>query len=362
MKIVADDSMPLVQELFSPYGHVITLPGREISSSDVRDADILLVRSVTKVNKSLLKSSKVKFVGSATIGADHVDQDYLKDQDIDFSNAPGCNSNAVIQYVISVLYTLRPNWMEQTIGIVGCGNIGGRLYTILNNFGVNCLCYDPYLSVEKNDHLVTFEEVLESDILSLHVPLTTCGAFPTHHLFSDNIFASLKSSTLLINTSRGAVIDNQSLLNFLPKNSWQLALDVWENEPDILIPLLKLVDICTPHIAGYSYDGKIKGTQMIFDAFCFKYNLNRPDRTSSEKLFKLLPSSVVSAVLETFDVKNIDHMMRSNLLKQSSRIPLEFDRLRKECPKRYEFKRYLLSEDTDNLLVKNLLKLGFSKR
>ncbi|MAD57590.1 MAG: erythronate-4-phosphate dehydrogenase [Porticoccus sp.] len=361
MKIVADESMPLVKELFSPYGDITMLPGRQISSENIKYADVLLTRSVTSVNEELLKNSEIKFVGSATIGTDHIDQVYLRERDICFSNAPGCNSNAVIQYVLSSMFSLRPNWMEQTVGIVGCGSIGGKLYKILNDLGVDCCCYDPFLDASKDNHLVTFEEIIKSDILTLHVPLTVDGPFPTYHLFSDEVFSNLKTDTLLINTSRGAVIDNRTLLNFIKTRSCQISLDVWENEPNILLPLLKVVDICTPHIAGYSHDGKVKGTQMIFEAFCSRYNISEPVIPPKEKLFKLSSDSIHEAIIATFDIKKIDHLMKKTLLKKTGNTSVKFDALRKNCPKRYDFNRYYLKKNTDITLALNLQKIGFTK-
>ena len=359
MKIIADNSMPLVQELFSPYGDITMLPGREICSEDVRFADVLLVRSITQVNENLLKNSKIRFVGSATIGSDHVDELYLQEQGIDFSNAPGCNSRAVIQYVISVLCSLRAHWMDQTVGIIGCGNIGGKLYHILDDIGVKCHCYDPFLDAKKNKHLVSFEKAIKSDILSIHVPLTIDGPFPTYHMFNDEVFLRLKKDILLINSSRGAVIDNKSLINFLSTSFSQVSLDVWENEPNISLPLLELVDICSPHIAGYSYDGKIKGTEMIFEAFCSKYSIDYPGAPPQNKFFQLSPTSMNAAVTATFDIKKIDHQMRDVLLKKTGDISAEFDALRKNYPKRYEFNRYHLTKNTENSLVQNLSKIGF---
>ena len=360
MKIVADDSMPLVRELFSPYGEVVTLPGRDITDHDVQQADVLLVRSVTQVNESLLGGSKVKFVGSSTIGADHIDQSYLQDKGIKFANAPGCNANAVVQYVLSVLVTLRSNWMEKTVGIIGCGSIGGKLYKTLRALGVECRCYDPFLAAGSNPHLVTFEAVLESDILSLRVPLTDSGPYPTYHLFNEQVLRNLTPNVLLINTSRGAVVDNQSVLRCFSEKSWQLALDVWEGEPDISLELLELVDICSPHIAGYSYDGKIKGTQMIFDAFCSSYGFDAPIPATGGKIFELTTNSFAGAVLETFDVKKIDYLMRESLLRKEINHPQEFDRLRKDCPQRFEFHHYWLAKNSDELLAKNLSILGFN--
>ena len=396
MKIVADENMPLVKELFSPYGEVVTIPGRDLGPEQVNDADVLLVRSVTPVNAKLLDGSSVRFVGSATIGTDHVDQAYLQQQGIRFTNAPGCNANAVVQYVLSVLFTLRPNWMSQTVGIVGCGNVGGRLFQTLQKLGVNCRCYDPFLDKAENAHLVSFEEVIQSDILCLHTPLTTDGLYPTFHLFNETVLAQLASNTLLINAGRGAVVDNQALLGVMQQQSLQVALDVWEGEPNILLPLLERVDIGTPHIAGYSYDGKVNGTTMVRDAFCAWMGKEVTEPTLGLRQEQLIDLSVSKsaevlsdAVLSTFDVVLEDQRMRNALLgqrkdvNQSERADLvrkegqakkekNFDQLRRTCPKRLEFNHFrvqgsFLTQENiraqgrcDEKDVANLKALGFT--
>lgn len=374
MKIVADENMPLVKELFTSFGEVQTFPGRELGPEQVKNADVLLVRSVTMVNAGLLEGSPVRFVGSATIGTDHVDLIYLKQQGIQFANAPGCNANAVVQYVLSVLFRLRPDWQEQTVGIVGCGNVGGRLYQTLQKLGVNCRCYDPFLSHADNAHLTSFEEVLQSDILCLHTPLTTEGPFPTFHLFDEAVLSQLASDTLLINAARGAVVDNQALLNtllsVLPQRSLQVALDVWEGEPDILLPLLEQVDIGTPHIAGYSYDGKVNGTTMVRDAFCGWLGEAIPSSTfNSLSMSDLNVSSLSEAVLTTFDVEKEDQRMRDTLLIDGLDIPRTFDLLRKNCPKRLEFHHYRvpvnnvpsnnISKNVEATVARSMAALGF---
>tara|TARA_R110001592_G_scaffold116143_2_gene317217 strand:- start:3442 stop:4548 length:1107 start_codon:yes stop_codon:yes gene_type:complete len=361
MKIVADENMPLVREMFAPYGEVETFPGRELTSNHVKDADVLLVRSVTKVNEALLKGSGVRFVGSATIGTDHVDQSYLRQQGISFAHAPGCNANAVVQYVLSVLFRLRPYWTEQTVGIVGCGSVGGQLYQTLKQLGVDCRCYDPFLSGEDIPHLVSFDEVLRSDILCLHTPLTMDGSYPTYHLFDESVLSKLAPNTLLLNAGRGAVVDNSMLLQMLPQKSWQVALDVWEDEPDIALPLLELVDIGTPHIAGYSYDGKVNGTTMVRDAFCVWLGQSVPATMfDHEQLTDLVVSSLSDAVLATFDVAQEDRRMRSALLAVGTNVSKVFDDLRKSCPKRLEFQHYRLQGSLDSALTQSLRALKFN--
>jgi erythronate-4-phosphate dehydrogenase len=360
MKIIADENMPLVREMFSPYGEVQTFSGREITSDHVKDADVLLVRSVTKVNDVLLKGSQVQFVGSATIGTDHVDQSYLQQRGISFAHAPGCNANAVVQYVLSVLFRLRPNWMEQTVGILGCGSVGGQLYRTLQQLGIHCRCYDPFLSEEKVPHLVSFDEVLRSDILCLHTPLTMDGPYPTFHLFDEEVLSNLAPNALLLNAGRGAVIDNLMLLQMLPQKSWQVALDVWEDEPDISLSLLDQVEIGTPHIAGYSYDGKVNGTTMIRDAFCaWSGQMIQATMLGHEKTKDLAVSSLSDAVLATFDVSQEDRRMRSALLAAGTNTSEAFDGLRKNCPKRLEFHHYRIQGILSSSLAQNYKFLGF---
>lgn len=343
MKIVADENMPLVKEIFAPFGEVVTYPGRELTAAHVWDADVLLVRSVTLVNTALLEGSRVKFVGSATIGVDHVDRHYLSQRNIHFASAPGCNANAVVQYVLSALFRLRPQWLEQTVGIVGCGNVGGRLYRTLKALGVNCRCYDPFLNPDTCPDLVSFEEIVKSDVLCLHTPLTTEGPYPTHHLFDELVLRALPNDALLLNAGRGAVVDNQALLKLLPEKSWQLVLDVWETEPDISLPLLAQVDIGTPHIAGYSYDGKINGTRMVRDAFCQWAGLEVPASAVGQVSETTLQvNTLAQAVLATFDVADSDRRMREALAAKGADIPHEFDQLRKTCPRRLEFQHYRL--------------------
>ena len=361
MKIVADENMPLVREMFSPYGEVVTYPGRKLTAEHVWDADALLVRSVTEVNSGLLEGSRVKFVGSATIGVDHVDQQYLDQREICFANAPGCNANSVVQYVLSVLFTLRSDWMEQTIGIVGCGNVGGRLYRVLTKLGVRCRCYDPFLTKEKIPDLVSFDDVLQSDVLCLHTPLTSEGTFPTYHLLDEAALAQLSPKALLINAGRGAVVDNAALLRLLPDKSWQVALDVWEQEPDIVLPLLEQVNIGTPHIAGYSDDGKVNGTGMIRDAFCTWQGLGVPEiDLSPDQPIPVTASSLTQAVLATYNVVEEDRRMRQALLAERVNVPSVFDRLRKTYPQRLEFQHYRIESTPSEELSRQLSVLGFS--
>ncbi len=350
MKIVADQNIPLARELFGKFGDIQCLAGREINTSDIVDADILLVRSVTNVNQKLLEGSNVKFVGSCTIGVDHLDIDYLDRQKIQWANAPGCNANAVVQYVLSAMAKAKPDWMKKTIGIIGCGNIGGRLHQRLKKLGVSCLCYDPLLTAEDNENLVSFEEILQADIITCHTPLTKTGPFPTYHLLDSEALNQLKSDVLLINSGRGAAIDNEALLNELEKRPLSVVLDVWENEPIVNKALIKHIALGTPHIAGYSIEGREQGTFMIYQALC-QY-LEMPIDSDVVNILTNDKANVDNSINEAIENNNINMDERFNRLLLSC-YPIEeddqrlrqvdnFDGLRKNYISRREYNHFIL--------------------
>ncbi len=366
MKIIADQNIPLVNEFFSDFGEVITLPGRQISSGDLKQADVLLVRSVTSVSADLLAESSVQFIGSCTIGFDHIDTDYLKQKNIHWVNAPGCNANAVVQYALSSMAALRPHWREQTIGIIGCGNIGGRLYAVLRALGVNCIAYDPFLSQTNSINLVNFEEVLQADIISCHTPLTHSGKHPTYHMLSKDMLRCLSANTLLINAGRGAMIDNNALLEELNHRDLSVALDVWENEPNINRALVDKVTLATPHIAGYSVEGKEQGTYRVYQSLC--QFLKKPIDESKKSLltnntsiisldqdkifmeYKNLYEQFNAFLLACYDIRKDDRALKQN---QS------FDQLRKNYGARREYTHFDLPEklyQTDLPHLLNILK------
>jgi erythronate-4-phosphate dehydrogenase len=273
LTIVADNNISLINEYFSNLGNVIAKPGREITTNDVKNADILLVRSITKVNKSLLDNTNIKFVGSVTSGIDHIDVDYLKKHNIQFACIKGFNAESVVEYVLSSISLFANNnkvdLSNCTVGIVGVGNIGCRLHYALYKLGINTVLTDPAKPVyncqlPKFNYIELTELIQKADIISLHCPLTTTGSYPTYHLLNKNNFSMIKQGGCLINSSRGAVVDNTELAKYLDKgNDLNLAFDVWENEPNIHLDLLDKCKIATPHIAGYSYDAKLLGTQVI---------------------------------------------------------------------------------------------------
>ncbi|UVW34050.1 4-phosphoerythronate dehydrogenase [SAR92 clade bacterium H455] len=363
MKIVADQNMLMVDQFFGEFGTITYVPGRSLCAADIAGADILLVRSVTQVNKALLEGSSVSFVGSATIGTDHIDQDYLAQNGIAFAYAPGCNADAVVQYDLSVLSRLQANWLRSTVGIVGCGNVGGRLYRALTNLGVSCTVYDPFLSADSGFNLADFDTVLGSDVICVHTPLTTIGPHPTEHLFNAEVLARIDSGSLLINAGRGAVIDNAALLQLLESGSpLRVALDVWEEEPGISLPLMERVALATPHIAGYSVEGKARGTEMLAEAF---KRLNHGDVNTladqPKSVSRLAAETLSELLLASYDVADDDLRMRE-ALNNSSDVALTFDLLRKQYPERHEFSCYAFSGSAGEgqpELKAQALKLGF---
>jgi erythronate-4-phosphate dehydrogenase len=354
MKIIADENIPCVEQAFASLGEVELLPGRGMRAEQVRDADILLVRSVTRVDEGLLAGSKVRFVGSATIGFDHVDRGYLQGRNIGFSTAPGSNAISASEYVISALVVLAARdgfkLAEKTVGIIGCGNVGSRVLKKLSALGVECLVNDPPLKAQGgHESYVELDALLQADIITAHVPLVTEGDFPTFHLVDKTFLEQLKPGAVLVNTSRGAVVDNSALDHLLDRhNGLSTVLDVWEGEPGISMSLLEKVTLGTPHIAGYSLDGKLRGTEMIYRAACEYFHHPVQWSAASElpvshsidaKQFIAddVPGNVCKAVLGCYDVRDDDERLRHILSLPPQDRPAFFDRLRKEYPVRREF-------------------------
>ncbi len=300
MKIVVDQRIPFVEEAFSPFGEITKYDSRAIDAAAVKDADALLVRSETKVNEKILAGSTVKFVGTATIGTDHVDVDFLHRSNIAFASAPGCNSNAVVQYVFSALFTLakRNNFVlkDKTLGVVGVGNIGSKIVKVGEKLGMKVLQNDPPLARTTGEsRFVPLDDLMESDFITVHVPFTKTGTDPTFHLFDGSRISMLKKGSTLINTSRGGVVDNGAMKKAVKDGRiGSGVLDVWENEPNIDTELLDLLPIGTPHIAGYSINGKVNATRMIYKAFCEFFNL--PQEWDSSAVIPMPEQPVVGLI------------------------------------------------------------------
>lgn len=371
MKILVDENMPYAQQLFSELGEVKAVPGRPVPEKELVDADALMVRSITKVNGSLLNNTPVKFVGTATAGFDHVDTEWLSEANIAFSSAPGCNAIAVVEYVFSSLLLLaeRDNFdlRDKTVGIVGVGNVGGRLHHRLSAWGVKTLLCDPPRAANGDDeNFVSLDVLLEqADVLTFHTPLNISGEYKTFHLMDEPRLSNLRAGTILINASRGEVVDNQALLQQL-KLGQQLSviLDVWEPEPNLDTELLDWVDIGTPHIAGYTLEGKARGTTQVYEAYC-KF-LGKPCEVS---LFSLLPKPDISSItfngkLTQGQLKRLVHLVYDvrrddAALRDVAAIAGEFDKLRKHYQERREWSSLeILCDDAQTAIQLNAL--GFT--
>ncbi len=342
MKIVADENIANVAALFAPYGELVTLPGRSMTAEQLADAEVLLVRSVTNVNEQLLSGSNVRFVGTATIGTDHLDQQYLQQAGIHYASAPGCNAEGVVQYVLSVFAAVLPGWRAKTVGIIGCGNVGGRLYRRLTGLGVTCRCYDPFLSRDQIADLTDLESTLQSDVICLHTPLTESGPHPTYHLFNEACLRALKPGSLLINAGRGAVIDNRALLSLIEPLRLRVVLDVWENEPAIDLALVDRVELATPHIAGYSDDGKLRGSFMIRDALDQWLGHKTQEMPLTSQQINAQVNSLDEALLTSYDVREDDARLRQAMSVSAVEVAQAFDGLRKNYPQRLEYSHYRL--------------------
>lgn len=375
MQIIADENIPLVELAFANLGEVRTVAGRDLSHADLGEAEILLVRSVTSVNEKLLANSAIRFVGTATIGLDHIDLAYLHHRGIGFASAPGCNATAAAEYVISALLVIAErqgfNLADKTVGIIGCGNVGSRVLKKLTALNINCLVYDPPQQAQRGEFdYVDLEMVLTADIITLHVPLKKNGRYPTYHLISEPVLKKLSPQVVLINTSRGAIIDETALLNGLaihPKMT--VILDVWKNEPDINPLLLQRAALGTPHIAGYSLDGKVRGTEMLYAAVCHYFqkspvwqsqpSLPPPPLTRLAFSNQIDDNTAIyTAVMACYDIRRDDAALRR--LEQAIQPEIFFDSLRKYYPIRREFDCVAIELPTEkSQLAKQLTGLGF---
>src|SRR5262245_26643435 len=341
--LAVDGAIPYWEEAFSPLGEVRPFDGRRLSRSCVRDADVLIVRSATRVDAGVLEESAVRFVGSVTIGMDHVDREYLKLRGIVFTNAAGCNANSVSEYVVAALLVLgqtrKFSLRHKSIAIIGAGRVGSAVATKTRALGMSVhLCDPPLRESTRDPGYLFFEDVLDKDILSLHVPLTSAGKYPTRHMIQEGILDRLKPQQLLINAARGSVIHEAALKDALKRGVLGGAvLDVWEGEPRVDPSLLDVVDIGTPHIAGYSVDGKIRGIEMILEALCRHFGCDNP--WDSELVYpparKIRPApertgqdALHSVVNQAYDILQDDANLRALSSLSLDEIALEFDRLR----------------------------------
>ena len=274
MKIVADKTIPYAKRFFSTLGDVVLLDAGDITHALISDADCLVVRSVTRVDRGLLDGTQVSCVATASSGTDHADLDYLDSRNIPLFDAKGCNANSVAEYVLSCLFILSEQYGVElegkTAGIIGCGHVGARLRYLLQVIGIETRVYDPFIRDKHNSYPYRdLDQVLSADVVSLHVPFTTTGEFPTAKMVGREFLGKLKEDVIFINTARGGVVNERALIDFARENqASRLVLDVWDNEPDINIELLSMSALATPHVAGYSARGKLNATRMVYEQVC----------------------------------------------------------------------------------------------
>ncbi|MEZ8099980.1 4-phosphoerythronate dehydrogenase [Vibrio bivalvicida] len=371
MKILVDENMPYAEQLFSQLGEVVLKSGRTLTADDLIDVDALMIRSVTKVNAELIaKANKLKFVGTATAGMDHVDQALLREKGIYFTAAPGCNKVGVAEYAFSVMMVLAQlhgfSVFDKTVGIIGAGQVGSYLQKCLEGIGINVLINDPPKQAEGDSRQFTpLSELLDqADIITLHTPITRDGEHPTHHLIDQAVLETLRGDQILINAARGPIVDNSALKTRLQKNDgFVAALDVFEFEPEVDMELLPLLAFATPHVAGYGLEGKARGTTMIFNSYC--EFLNNELRAHASDLLPIAPVPQLSLDREwdeatlhnitqlVYDVRKDDALFRREISKPGS-----FDLMRKNYWDRREYSAVtLVGGESCNLSP--LAKLGF---
>jgi erythronate-4-phosphate dehydrogenase len=372
VKIIADDNIPFLKGVLEPYAEMIYLPGKDIGKEIIDNADGLLIRTRTKCTESLLKGTRIRFIGTATIGFDHIDTHYCDMNNIRWTNAPGCNSTSVYQYIATTLLLIasefRFNLKDKTIGIIGVGNVGSKVEKFARTMGMNVLLNDPPRARSEGDKsFVMLSKVLyNADIVTVHVPLNMAGEDKTCHLFNERRFKEMKMGSWFINTSRGEVTDTAALKKTLESGKVGGAvIDVWENEPVIDLDLMAKAFIATPHIAGYSTDGKANGTAMVVNSLSnfFDFPLKdwypdnvpkpeKPEITINGKS-KSDEDVIREAVFQTYNIIEDDLNLRFS--------PVDFEKQRGDYPVRREFTSYIINLIGGTVRVRKKLEgLGFA--
>jgi len=371
-KIVIDDAVPYAQEIFAHLGNITCIPGREISKATVQDADALIVRSRTQVNSTLLDDSNVKFVGSTVVGLDHVDQAYLSRKGIHFYSAQGCNTNSVAEFIITVLFDLAEAFnfdlSTKTLGIIGVGNVGSRLYDKAEKLGVKCVLNDPpklqkHPELEQQHNYVSLEECLKADIISVHTPLTTDGEFPTRDLISAERLKNIRPDQIIINAARGGIINEAG---WIETTTFANVIDCWENEPYINESLYKKAWIATPHIAGHSLDAKVAGSTMVYTELCKFWNINEQNNWQKAlphtpeiieiKKANSLQKNLKSLFDQTHNIFNDDRSIRNNDIEI---VHKKYENYRRNFPIYREWHQHRVYKTQDQTLNNLLNSLGF---
>jgi len=368
LRVLADENIPAVAHYLGPAAVVEYFDGRRLAPAGLGGADALLVRSVTRVDAALVGGSALRFVGSATSGHDHIDRRCLDERGIAFAYAPGSNANSVVEYVLAAIAaiddTLERLLQGGTVGIVGYGHVGRALAGRLQALGIDFLVYDPWLDAVPN--AADLAQILDCQVVSLHCELTRELPWPSAHLLAEGELRRLTGDTLLINVSRGAVVDNRALLRRLGESDRpRIVLDVWEGEPDIDAALLERVDLGTAHIAGYSQDGKVLATQMLCDAMAACLGLSIADEgpALAPAPALALPAGTDRARLlrhllqATYDIRRDDALLRGAIV-GAGRVEAreQFDRLRREYPQRRELAGAVVTGALDEREDESLLR------
>ncbi|WP_372776099.1 4-phosphoerythronate dehydrogenase PdxB [Mangrovibacterium sp.] len=371
MKFIVDDKIPYIQGALEPFGEVIYLPGSKTTADVVRDADAIVTRTRTICNEKLLKGSSVKFIATATIGFDHIDTNYCAEAGIQWTNAPGCNSKSVEQYVASTLFVLAEKHQfkleGKTIGVVGVGQVGSKVARFCETIGMKVLLNDPPRArAEGPGKFVSLTEIQEkADFISIHVPLNMDGEDATYHLADERFFNHLPQKSFVINSCRGEVVESSAAKQALKNSKIKgLVLDCWENEPNLDPELLDACELATPHIAGYSKDGKANGTSMSVQAISRFFglgvdnwtcpNIELPERTkiTLDGFSSTDEEIIAKAILSTYDIRNDDVALR--------RHPADFEILRGDYPVRREFPIFTIeAENMQKSAIEKLKQIGF---
>ncbi|MCH7965363.1 MAG: 4-phosphoerythronate dehydrogenase [Bacteroidetes bacterium] len=375
MKLVVDENITFAEEAFSQFGDVLLISGRQITNDILHHADALIVRSITNVDENLLQNTNIKFVGTATIGTDHIDTIYLNENNMVFADAMGCNADSVAEYVFTALLKIAADnkltLKNKSIGIIGVGNVGRRVLKYAEALGLKVYKNDPPKQrAGEGNNYVSLEEALQADIITLHVPLNKTGIDKTFHLLDEKKLNEIRNNTIIINSSRGAVIDNKALLNIVDKKCFKVILDVWEGEPSVNTDLLQKVIIGSAHISGYSLEGKVNGTKMIYDALCRFTNQpndwepklpsveNNIIDVSSAKIFEEKLHFIFKHI---YNIETDDSEMREMIEMDNDSRAAHFDNLRKEYHLRREFNNYtILTDKNDKELIGVLQNFRFN--
>ncbi len=351
MNIIIDENIEFAESAFRNYGNITLVHGRKITNDLLKNADALIVRSITKVDENLLRGTPVKFVGTATIGIDHLDVEYLRDRSIIYVSAPGCNSFAVAEYVITAFADIITKHeligKINSVGIIGYGNIGSKVASFFESFGYKLIINDPPLE-NKGNHKINFrtlDEVLKCDVITLHVPYSKEGEFPTHHLIDYDELKQVKEDAVLINSSRGGVVNNKTLQQIIKEKNIFTGFDVWESEPHPSPELVERCDISTPHIAGYSLEGKANGTKIVEKAFAdfvgieSKWEPKLPEVRRNNIIIenKNDPEQLLYKITkQIYDIDNDSIQFKTAFQKDQNC----FDKLRKDYLPRREFSNF----------------------